>query len=156
MNPPFLQFLNRLTGLSGALYPGSATAPKFSYTLRQSTKNTLDGLAITIDGQTLTGSGVSNTFNWPGVAQQGVRLSGKIGTVASWDGLWGVFRFTAEAKQQASGGITELQLPLTLNNHPVTDATGAPVVVRYELQAGSAVPVASMFAVPRCVAEVAK
>ena len=126
-----------------------------SYSLRQSTKNTVEGLAINIDGETLSGSGVSKTFTWPGNAQ-GVKITGKNLIFPSWDGLWGVFRFMSSVKKQEAGGTTELLLPLEVGGQPVKNPDGTPVVIRYEVQMSDSVPQPSRFAVPRCVGEVAK
>jgi len=101
----FLDFLNRVTALSDALYPTGSLPPKFSYTLKQVPSN-LEGVVLKIGNETLSGEGAQHTFIWTG-ASEDVLVTSKSGDVLDSfpAGPWSAFKFVAKAHQLGGGKL---------------------------------------------------
>ena len=143
LTPEFVRFFNSLALMSESLYPAGATQPRMVYSLRESTRNNVPSLSITIDGETLTGSGNRKQFNWPGTSQ-GLKLASGPLTLASFDGVWGVFHFMSRAQWTNAGGNYVLEFPVEVAGQVQnriwyeTDAASANVFNR-KLNAGRCV-----------------
>ena len=101
----FLNFLNRVTALSEALYPTGSLPPKFSYTLKLLPSN-LEGVVLKIGSDTLSGEGTQHTFVWTGAGED-VLVTSKSGDVLdSFLGSpWAAFKFVAKAHQLGGGKL---------------------------------------------------
>jgi type VI secretion system protein ImpL len=152
LNPAFVTFFNRAAAFSDALYPGGASAPRLSYTLRATAPQGVQSLALIIDRQTLNvsrGRQSSMTFVWPGSGTQDLRLTGKFGggpdlTFNSYEGLWAAFEFFGDADRwQASGNVHRLDWVLRQGRaaKPLTLPDGSPLTVSFELEMPGAAPV---------------
>jgi type VI protein secretion system component VasK len=109
INPGYLAFLNHAARWSEAFYR-QGPDPKLTYTVRPMKSDGIEGLTLTIDGQTLNAdAGQAKPFTWPGTGQ-GARLAGKLAggadlVVPSFPGSWGGLRLFASAdKLDAAGG----------------------------------------------------
>jgi type VI secretion system protein ImpL len=149
VNPPFLRFFNRAIGVQRALYPAAGEPLQFRYALRPRSTENVSSLDLTIDGQVLSFSGGAAQFtplSWPGTSAQGVRLAVKIPGGAplgfpSYDGMWGVFHFFADATVlQRNGNISTLEWVLG-GDRPVTAPNGKPVTVQFDLDTHGAPPI---------------
>ena len=146
---PFLSFFNRAIAVQRALYPDAGGPLQFRYALRPLSTENVSSLALTIDGKSLNFSGgaaPSSPLSWPGTSGQGVRLTVKIPGGAelgfpSYDGMWGAFRFFADATVvQHNGNIYTLQWILG-GERPVTAPNGKPVIVQFDLDTQGAMPI---------------
>jgi type VI secretion system protein ImpL len=102
----FLNFLNRVTALSDALYPTGSLPPKLSYTLKVLPSN-LEGVVLKIGSETLSGGeGAQHSFIWTG-ASEDVLVSSKSGDVLDSlpAGPWAAFKFVAKAHQLGGGKL---------------------------------------------------
>lgn len=166
VNPPFLNFFNRAMGVQRALYPAGGGALQFHYALRPLPTENVSSLALSIDGQVLNFSGGAAQFtplSWPGISGQGVRLTVKIPGGAplgfpSYDSMWGVFHFFADATElQHNGDIYTLEWVLG-GDRPVTAPNGKPYTVQFDLDTRGAMPILEkgFLANLRCVPVVAR
>ena len=167
VGPGFRNFLDRALGLQQALYMGGSGQIQFKYKLRPRPSETVTSLTMNVDGQTLTYSGGNAPFQqfaWPGSTAQGVTLTGKISGgselgLASFDGLWGVFHFFADAKWMQTASTYNIEYVAHMAGAQPIKAGGKPVAVQFELDTVGAPPILQKgyFAnMPRCVSTVAK
>ena len=149
VSPAFLNFFNRAVGLQRALYTAGGGPVQFQYALRPVATENVSSFALTIDGQNLSFDGGAAQFtalSWPGTSGQGVRLTVKIPGGAelgfpSYDGMWGAFRFFADATVlQHNGNFATLQWVLG-GDRPVTAPNGKPVTVQFDLDTKGAAPI---------------
>jgi type VI secretion system protein ImpL len=151
ITPEFQRFFNTVAEFSQSLYPAGSQQPRVTYTLTELPRNAVQGLSITIDGETLSGSGARKQFVWPGNAQ-GMKLNGAgLGVpLATFDGLWGVFQFMSRARWTTTGpGSYELEFPLQF-------AGQTSVTVRYGLESANAALFQRRLAATRCVRQAAR
>ncbi len=149
VSPAFLSFFNLATGVQHALFPGDAGTLQLRYALRPVSRENVSSLKLSIDGQSLDYSGGSAPFtrlSWPGTYGQGVRLTVKLAGGAEWgfptyNGMWGVFRFFADATVlRRNGNIYTLQWVLG-GDHPVTAPNGRQVAVQFDLDTQGLLPI---------------
>jgi type VI secretion system protein ImpL len=150
VSPAFLNFFNRASVVSHALYPTPGQM-QYRYSLRPHPTDTVSGLDLSIDGQTLSyqgGNAQSRQFVWPGATMQGVRLTVRISGGSelgfpSYDGLYGVFHFFADADRvQSSGALQTVQWTLRVaGGRPVTTPAGKPVTVEFDLDTAGLPPI---------------
>jgi type VI secretion system protein ImpL len=141
VSPPFLSFFNRAIDVQRALYPAGGGQPQIRYALRPLATENVSSLALSIDGKSINFGGGAAQFtplSWPGSSGQGVRMSVKIpGGVElgfpSYDGLWGVFHFFADATVMEHGGNTYTLQWVLGGDRPVTAPNGKPVTVQFDL-----------------------
>jgi len=145
---PFLSFFNRSMAVQHTFF-GAGGSPQFHYALRPAPTENVSSLNLTIDGKSLAFEGSTAPFTsltWPAASGQGVRLTVKIPGGAelgfpSYEGLWAVFRFFADATVvQHNGNIYTLQWVLG-GERPVTAPNGKPVTVQIELDTQGAMPI---------------
>jgi type VI protein secretion system component VasK len=163
LNPAFVGFMNRAAVFSDAAFPGGAATPNLSFGVKPVTSADIESVRLAINGQTAM-FGASATpakpFTWPG-ASQGVNLTvkfkgGREYDYPSFDGLWAVFKWVAEADTR-TGSIIELILGAGRPKRPVINpTTGQPVTVRFDISANPPVFDKGYFAGLTCVAEVAR
>jgi type VI secretion system protein ImpL len=110
LDPKFALSIGRLMKFSRALYGESGTEPNYHYTLRPQQSDQVEQFEIAINGDTqkLKG-GAQHPYIWPGAGTRSFKLSLKLagGTdtqVETWDGLWAVFHFFADADKTAPTG----------------------------------------------------
>jgi type VI secretion system protein ImpL len=168
VNPTFLSFFNRAMGLQRALYAGGPGQLQFKYALRPHPTESVGSLNMNIDGQTMTYNGKNapfRQFTWPGTTAQGVRLTVKISGGSelgfpSYDGLWGVFHFFADADRwQQTGSTYNIEWTLRVaGGRPVTAPSGKPVTVQFDLDTLGAPPILQKgyLSTLQCVSSVAK
>ncbi len=147
ITPEFQRFFSSVATFSQSMYPGGSPQPRVTYTLRESPRNTVQGLTITIDGETLSGSGPRKPFTWPGSAQ-GVKLSVSGLQLASFDGVWGIFRFLSLANWKGSGSNYELEYPVKF--------AGQQTPVWFDLETANAAILKGDLAHVRCVRTAAR
>jgi type VI secretion system protein ImpL len=168
VNPAFLSFFNRAMGLQRALYSGAPGQLQFKYALRPHPTESVGSLSMNIDGQTMTYNGKNapfRQFTWPGTTAQGVRLTVKISGGSelgfpSYDGLWAVFHFFADADRwQQTGSTYNIGWTLRVaGGRPVTAPSGKPVTVQFDLDTLGAPPILQKgyLSTLQCVSSVAK
>ena len=166
--PAFLTFFKRSMGVERALYSGAPGQLQFKYALRPHPTESVSGLTMNIDGQTMTYAGGSSSFQqftWPGTTGQGVTLTVKIqgGSELTWpsySGTWGVFHFFADAdKTQQNGSVYNVEWILRVaGGRPVTAPNGKPVTVQFDMDTLGAAPILQKgyFSTLRCVSTVSK
>lgn len=152
ITPQFLRFFNRAAAFSDALYRnGTVQEPQLNYTLKALPAEGIQRLTLQVDGQEFKSAGTGGgqaTFQWPGSRARQARLLGSLGGpelgLLSYEGLWSVFRFFADADrwQPAGGGYNFDWVPRQgQSGQPMTLANGKPVTVRYFLDMGSTAPI---------------
>ena len=150
-----------------ALYSGAPGQLQFKYALRPHPTESVSGLTMNIDGQTLNYTGGNSSFqqfSWPGTGQ-GVTLTVKIQGGSdlgfpSYAGTWGVFHFFADAdKTVPNGSVYNVEWVLRIaGGRPMTAPNGKPVTVQFDLDTLGAPPILQKgyFSSLRCVSNVAK
>lgn len=143
VTPEFLQFLNHMTAISGALFEDGSAQMKLGYGLKLVPGSGVESISLDIDGQQLTatsGQAETKAFNWPGPAgAQQVLIRVKAGAnipFASYEGVWGVFHMLADADPRPFGSrIIELSKVRRGHGLPesVLDQNNQPIQVRLEV-----------------------
>jgi type VI secretion system protein ImpL len=160
--PAFVNFFNRLAGFSNAVY-ANGPDPHLMYSLKPAPSD-IQSVTLSIDGVTLTsngGNGAAKQFTWPG-NQSGVLATRKSdGQDVQWSiyqGLWGVFKFFAQADKPAGPGSNSTLEWLMRTGTQISIVNGKPQTIRFDLDMGGAPPVfqKGYFSSWSCVAEVAK
>ena len=137
----FLRTLNELYAIQLAAYPNNATDPRFEYSITGHLPDAggFKSEKLALDGQdwTVSGSGGTRKFVWPGTVVQGASLSLNSGTdleVARYQGLWAVSHFLSAYKWQASGtGGYIIQGPLIGPTGQPFTSNGKTVEVRFDV-----------------------
>jgi type VI protein secretion system component VasK len=158
INPTFVAFLNRAAAFTDLAFPAGATDPQFKYVVSPlASSPDIDKITLVIDGQTAafsTGT-PGKTFTWPGPAEHSLQLKLQFKggsqdfTIATYDGLWSVYRFIMEAEGHAG---TQVEKRPVTGSQPMRGPSGQPVVVRLDFNPNPQ----SFFSGLGCVAEVAK
>jgi type VI secretion system protein ImpL len=156
LSPPFVDFFNRIAGLSDALYPAGSPTPHFTYALTPLPSN-VDGLILRIGADTLSGTGQQKTFTWTGAPLDlEVTTKGK-DILNSFPGVWSVFRFVADARSPVTGPSSNLEWIMQSNGHTIMLPGNKPKSYDYQLQVTGFNPFrASELSGLRCVSQVAR
>jgi type VI secretion system protein ImpL len=136
----FLRTLNELYAIQLAVYPNNATDPHFEYSVTGHLPDAggFKNEKLKFDGQewTISGSGGSRKFIWPGTTIEGAALSLDSGTdleVARYQGLWAVAHFLSAYKWLASGSGYVIQGPLIGPTGQPIMSNNKPVEVRFDV-----------------------
>lgn len=129
IGPTFLRTLNALYSIQLAVYPNGAADPHFEYSVTAHPPEVggFRSEKLAFDGQewTITGSGGTKKFIWPGAVVQGASLSLNNGggdlEVGSASGLWSVAHFFSGYNWMPSGSNYIIQGPLL-------NPTGRPIL----------------------------
>lgn len=168
ITPAFLLFFNRIMALRDALYHDGSPDPKLVYNMRALAAEGMRGVTLTLDGQTLKGSGKggeARDFTWPGSSQRGANLSGNLGGgdlgFIVYDGLWAAFRFFGDADRFAESGNTyrlEWVPRQGQSGQPMTIGGGKPLTIPFQLDLKGAPPIfrKGYLSSLNCVSEVAR
>lgn len=148
LTPDFVRYFNRAAALSQAVYAGSPQ-PHLAYTLKSYTPEGLQGVTLTIDGQTLTsaaGQPASKQFTWPGPGAPSATLLYKIGgqdfRAVLYNDPWAIFHFFAGAQRaQQQGSIYTIDWVPETSGQPTTLANGKVLDMRFDLDMGGAPPI---------------
>jgi len=139
IDPAFLREFNRMTQISDALFADVTPASAMHYTLNILPNPDVRAITLTVDGQRTQGQ---QRFTWPGNAPRALDLDVQLtggGTVpmASYAGVWAIFRMMAEADPHPIGAR---DVSLTKIKHgsgqakAVTTAEGKDVSVRIRIE----------------------
>ena len=154
LSPTFMSFFNRVKRLSDALYPNSSPTPHVEYSLKQTASN-VDGLALKVGNDALSGTGQQKAFTWTG-ASEDVRATQKdvdIGVPRS--GPWAIFHFIADGHPNSAGAASyDLNFVRQSNNQDII-VNGKRQTYSYELHFVNGNPWAE-FASLGCVAQVTR
>jgi type VI secretion system protein ImpL len=163
LTPAFRGFLQRAAAFTDAAYQGGSADPHLTYSVKPDIGPDTDRIKVSIDGQAaeFVGAGAAaKNFVWPGSAH-GVQLTlipkgGGGYDYPTYDGLWAVFRFVADADKRA-GNMMEMTLRAGRSGQAVLNrVTNQPVTVRLDMVANPPVFDKGYFSTLGCVAEVAK
>jgi type VI secretion system protein ImpL len=158
INPAFVAFLNRAAAFTDMAFPAGSSDPQFKYTVSPLPSSPdVDKVTLAIDGQTAVFSQGTpgKTFTWPGPAAHSLQLQVEFKggnqdfTIATYDGLWSVIRFIAEAEGHTG---TQVEKRPVTGSQPMRGPSGQPVVVRLDFNPNPQ----SFFTGLGCVAEVAR
>jgi len=160
IQPTFLSWINRAAAFSDAAFSGGSPDPHFNYTVTPEVTPDMDKVTLAIDGQSgvFTATTLKN-YTWPGSAH-GVSLTitykgGFQTLVTSFEGLWSVFRFVAEANRRNGPAI---EWDSTSGNPPrrqTNPATGQYITIRFNIGANPPIFTPGYFTFT-CVSEVAR
>jgi type VI protein secretion system component VasK len=145
----FLNFFNNAMAVQRGLYPNNAPTMRYAFTLRPSTIEGVQGVAVTVNGQTQqSGIGVPQPMNfvWPGVGEQRVTLSLKVPggadyTLGTYDGPWAMVQFLTDADKliPMGNGYRIERMPTSgRTNQPLRLAGGQPVRIVFDVDTGGA------------------
>jgi type VI secretion system protein ImpL len=137
----FLRTLNELYAVQLAIYPNNATDPRFEYSVTAHLPDAggFKSEKLAFDGQewTISGSGGTKKFVWPGATMQGATLSLNSGggdlELQRASGLWAVAHFFGGYKWQTSGAGYIIQGPLHGPTGQPIMSNGKPVEVRFDV-----------------------
>jgi type VI secretion system protein ImpL len=157
INPAFVSFLNRAAAFTDLAFQPGAGDPQFKYTVSPlNSSPDVDKVTLIIDGQTAVFSPGTpgKTFAWPGPAAHSLQLKvelkgGSELAIATYDGLWSVFRFITEADRHAG---TQVEKRAVSGSQPITGASGQQVIVRLDFNPNPQ----NFFTGLGCVSEVAR
>jgi type VI secretion system protein ImpL len=151
ITPAFAAFFNRAARFSRALYGEAGREPRLAYTMRALPAQGVTSVTLSLDGQVLKSAGKggdAKQFVWPGSATQGAILAGSLGGpdlgFIRHDGLWGAFRFFADADRfQQAGTVYSLQwVPRQgQSGQPMTLSGGQPLELPFALDLAGAPPI---------------
>jgi type VI protein secretion system component VasK len=120
VGPNYLRFVNAIYAIQVAAYPNNASDPRFEYSVTAKLPEVggFKSEKLSFDGQdwTITGSGGTKKFIWPGPVVQGATLSLNSGGAdleyQRAQGLWSVSHFFAGYKWQPNGSSYTIQGPI--------------------------------------------
>lgn len=110
VNPAFIRFFSQAVKFSKALYGESGAEPNFNYTLRPKGPQVGSFIFKINDQSSTIPSGGQKSFVWPGPGNRSIRVSlvraGESSPLEVWtyDGLWSVFRYFADADHTGGAG----------------------------------------------------
>jgi type VI secretion system protein ImpL len=141
VGPNYLRTLNGLYAVQLAVYPNGAADPRFEYSVTGHLPEAggFKSEKLSFDGQekTITGSGGTQRFVWPGTIAKGASLSLTSGDselqVATYQGLWAVSHFLAGYTWQSSPTGYIIQGPLTGPTGQPIISNGKRVEVRFDV-----------------------
>lgn len=136
-----LHFINALYAIQLGVYPNGSSDPHFEYSVTAHLPDVggFKSETLNLDGQTwtITGSGGTRKFYWPGPNAQGASLNLNNGggdlEVSSAQGVWAAAKFFSGYNWSSSGNLYTVQGKL-LNpaGNPIL-SNGKPVVLRFDL-----------------------
>jgi type VI secretion system protein ImpL len=138
IGPTFLRTLNELYAIQLAVYPNTATDPHFEYSVTAHLPDvgSFTSEKLAFDGQewTVSSSGGTHKFVWPGPVAQGATLTmnGNL-DVAHYDGIWAVSHFFSGYHWQAGSSGYVIQGPLIGPTGQPMTSNGKPVEVRFDV-----------------------
>lgn len=151
ITPAFVAFFNRAARFARALYGENSAEPRLVYTMRAMPAQGIASVTLSMDGQALKSSGKGGDYKqfvWPGTTTQGAMLSGSLGGpelgFIRHDGLWGAFRFFADADRfQQTGPVFSLEWTPRQgqSGQPMTLSNGKPLTLPFSLDLGGAPPI---------------
>lgn len=161
LSSAFVAFFNRAAAFSDMLYPSGSADPHFSYSVKPVFSEDVQSLKLIIDGQTadFTPTSPAKSFTWQASGTHAVALSGKYrgGTdfqYPSYDGMWAVFEWVADADSH-QGSTLEWKLKAGSRDRPVlSPVTNQPVVVSFSID--NPIFQKGYLAGISCVSEIAK
>ncbi|HLJ17609.1 MAG TPA: ImcF-related family protein [Bryobacteraceae bacterium] len=166
LNPAFVRFFNQVVAFSRSLYGDSGTDPNFKYSLRPQRSDLVESFDLRVNDQAakLTG-GQQQAYIWPGPGTRDFRLTVKVSggsslDVQTYDGLWAVFRFFADADRSGSSGsgYTFSWVVRSGRANSTTMINGKPLAYQFDLDTGGAPAIFSkdFLAGLKCVSAVAR
>jgi type VI secretion system protein ImpL len=158
----FLGWLNRAAAFTDAAYKDGSADPRLSYAIKPVLTPDVESINLTIDGQNMVFSAAASGAKpavWPGAAhgvQMNVKFGGQSFIYPTYDGLWAVFHWVADA-DKVTGTAIEMTLRSGKQGRAVLNpANNQPITVRFDIQANPMIFERGYFAQFGCVANVAK
>ena len=141
VGPRYLHFINELYAIQLAVYPSNASDPHFEYSVSGHLPEAggFKSEKLAFDGQewTITGSGGTKKFIWPGAIVEGATLSLNSGggdlELQRASGLWAVAHFFGGYKWQPTGSGYIIQGPLHGPTGQPIMSNNKPVEVRFDV-----------------------
>jgi len=145
----FVPFFNGAMAIQRALYPANSPAMRYSFTLRPTIIEGVQGVGVTVNGQThSSGIGVPQPMNfvWPGQGDQRVTLSLKVPggadyTLGTYEGPWAMVQFLTDADKLTplGNGYRIERMPTSgRTNQPLRLAGGPPVRIVFDVDTAGA------------------
>ena len=163
IQPPFLAWVNRAAAFTDAAFKDGSADPHFSYTIKPEFSADLESVKLTVDGQSApftAAAAAAKPLVWPGSAH-GVQMvvtfqGGKEFIYPSYDGLWAVFRWVADADSK-TGSVISMTLRSGKQGNPVRNpSNNQPITVRLDIGANPPIFDRGYFSTLGCVAGVAR
>jgi type VI secretion system protein ImpL len=165
VNPAFVRFFSQVVAFSHALYGDNGTDPNYKYSLKPQPSELVDSFDIRVnDQEAKLAGGQQHPYVWPGPGNRDFRLTVKITggsslDVQTYDGLWAVFRFFADADRSSSSGsgYTFSWVVRSGKANSTTMINGKPLAYRFDVDTGGAPAIFSkdFLAGLKCVSTVA-
>ncbi|MGH9667691.1 MAG: ImcF-related family protein, partial [Bryobacteraceae bacterium] len=165
VNPAFVRFFGQVVGFSHALYGDSGTDPNYKYSLKPQRSDLVESFDIRVnDQEAKLAGGQQHPYVWPGPGNRDFRLTVKVTggsslDVQTYDGLWAVFRFFADADRSSStgSGSTFSWVVRSGRANSTTMINGKPLAYQFDVDTGGAPAVFSkdFLAGLKCVSTVA-
>jgi type VI secretion system protein ImpL len=141
IGPAFLRTLNELYAIQLAVYPNNSNDPHLEYSVTAHLPEVGGFVAekLAFDGQewTITGTGGTKKFIWPGPVAQGATLTMNNGgsdiDMAHYDGLWAVSHFFSGYRWQSTASGYIIQGPLIGPTGQAMTSNGKPIEVRFDV-----------------------
>jgi type VI secretion system protein ImpL len=149
LSPAFVRFISQMMAFSKALYGDAGADPNYKYTLKPQTSDQVESFDVTVNGDVgkLRG-GAQKAYVWPGPGNRNFNLTlhlagGSAQEPETFDGLWAVFRFFADADRTGPSGSAYVfsfsvrtgrdGRPMNMGGRPLTydiqvDTGGSPAV----------------------------
>jgi len=110
VNPNFANSIGQLMRFSRAIYGENGTDPNLQFKLKPQMSPLVDEFTVSINGQSVAlKDNTERSFAWPGTGNRSFhlilkRVDGGKDDVETYDGVWAVFRFFADANTAAPAG----------------------------------------------------
>jgi type VI protein secretion system component VasK len=147
----YQNYFRRMAAVSAALYASGSQQPNLSFSLSPLPSDGVEGITLTINGNTVSSGGAKNQpwqFAWPGAGPHEARLSVKLAggselAYFNFTGLWSIFEMLATADSWGTTG-SQFQVEWRLRTsvgEVQSPKTGRPVIVRLRLDMQGAPPI---------------
>ena len=154
----FVQFFNRVAGLSDILFANGAASPNLNFDVHIPPSPGIQSVTLALDSHRLAGTDVSTHFTWsPQTAQQAQLIAsyGSNNLPLQFSGPWSLFHLIDRGRVEQAANPVRLAYPLEISGTPIV-VNGTPLTERLELSGPAASILApGSLAGLRCVAQVA-
>ncbi len=110
LSPAFVRYMGQMMAFSRALYGDSGADPNYKYSLKPQTSDQVESFDVTVNGdKAQLKGGAQKAYVWPGPGGRNFNLTlhlagGSAQEPETFDGLWAVFRFFADADRTGPAG----------------------------------------------------
>jgi type VI secretion system protein ImpL len=136
----FLQFFNRVAGLSSGLFAGASDTPTLNFSAHILQSPGIQSVTLAIDSERLSGSDVSRQFTWSARSAQQAQIIASYGNnnlPLQFAGTWSLFHLFDRGRVEQAGNPVRLAYPLEISGTPIV-VNKIPLTEQIELSGSAA------------------